>query len=169
MKFATLLLFFTFYIAGHLQSQSIQSEVISAFGGETTSGNPTVILSSTCGEAVAVSELSGELFFHGGFQQGLSPATTTISFPLTSAAENWLLSPNPNKGNFQLQRLNLRGSFQRSTYRIFDAAGKLLHCGSLAHSISHFSLEMPPPGIYFIQLFSEEETPVSIPFLVADF
>jgi len=159
--FAFLLLFLS------AEAQSIQSEVISCFGAENILGNTGFIISATCGEAVAESAVSGPLNFHSGFQQGMPSSIT--SAPWISSANKlvWQIYPNPGTGLFQVHQINPDLNFRTSDYRILDSRGRLIQTGVVSKQESSIFMNEPAAGLYFLQIISQAEHPVCLPFVVA--
>jgi hypothetical protein len=160
-------LLFTFPITLSAFAQSLSSEVISSLGEQTVSGSPSIILSSTCGEAVSTSSIGANLNMHAGFQQGLPPIITYIPNqpgPKTS----WQLFPNPNSGAFFIQPSDPMHESRNSplTFIIIDQLGRQVQRGILDPS-GIVQLKGIAAGIYTMQLVSLQQVHTSIPFVVS--
>jgi len=148
------------------EAQSIQSEAISCFGAENILGNTGFIISSTCGEAVAESAVSVPLNFHGGFQQGMPSSITSTPWISNSNKLVWQIYPNPGTGQFQVHQINPPLHYRKSDFRILDSRGRLIQSGVVSDQESSVFMNEPAAGLYFLQIISQAEQPVCLPFVV---
>ena len=147
-------------------AQSIQSEVISCYGDENSLGNTDFMVSSTCGEAVAESVISGPLNFYGGFQQGTELTITSTPWNPKSKKLIWQVYPNPGTGQFQIKQFNLETDFRNTDFRILDSKGRLIQAGSLPVNETTIIMDEPNAGVYFLQIGSLTQEPVCLPLIV---
>ena len=147
-------------------AQLIQSEVISCYGAENSLGNTDFIVSSTCGEAVAESVISGPLNFYGGFQQGTVLTITSTPWNPESKKQIWQVYPNPGTGQFQIKQINLDKDFRNTDFRILDSKGRLIQTGSLSVNGTQIVMDEPKAGVYFLHIGSKTQEPVCLPLVV---
>ena len=158
--------FALFLVSLTSNAQSIQSEVISCYGAENSLGSTGFMVSSTCGEAVAESVVSGPLNFNGGFQQGSELNITSIPWHPESKKLVWQVYPNPGKGQFQIKQINFETDFRNTDYRILDSKGRLIQSGFLPVNGSNIIMDEPNAGVYFLHLGSQTQEPVCLPLVV---
>lgn len=142
--------------------QSIQSEVLSCFGGEYVFGNAAIQVSATGGEAIGESSIQ-TLNFHSGFQQGPLDITTSLANEIHKN-HGWIVFPNPGNGYFRLvsdQPISFRDKVR---FEIFDAQGKLIQNMVLDAFSQGFDLSNQAAGVYYIRIYDKKKV-VNIPVM----
>lgn len=167
MKRLYLYFIFTHLTLQYLHGQSISSEVISCFGMESSQGNPTINLSSTCGEAVVVSTINPDLNMHAGFQQGMPPVIAYVA-EATRPTASWQLFPNPNSGVFFVQLTTNSNELNTGVmiYRVIDQMGRLVQSGTIDYQ-GAVQLDHVAAGVYTLQIFASNQSISNLPFVVS--
>lgn len=125
-------------------AQTISRSSLNALGG--TVENNGIGLSQTFGQSGITSTfVSNQLKIRQGFQQ-----PTTINSSKQDDGLNFIVFPNPNRGEFQLQfEKRMSGEI---TYSFYDNQGRLIDSKEmLATQNIHFDYTLPA-GIYTLHL-----------------
>lgn len=144
-----------------MKAQSIEKQVIGSMGG--TSSAPEIILTSTLGE-MAVETKTGSFTLTEGFNQ--ANETSSVAIKDISILADYTLYPNPSSDRVNLNLTlseNLTGLLQ-----IRNSIGeKVLESQSFFGTVSnsHFDISSLANGIYYVNIYLENNKAYSISFL----